>query len=148
MSLDLELPIVAATTSPKEAFQRMQEHGRSGLVYFVKGAPYLVHSKALVRGIVTGQETIARVQHVQIGRQKVAPKRGARALGRPRATIVHINEDTTSAQIIFRSEARQRRFGGPPLKCQCRGPYGHEAPHDEHGPTCRKDGKPFDCARD
>ena len=144
----LDLPVVEASTSPREALTRMRERGVSGLVYFDKGAPFVVHSKDVVKGIVRGRETIARVHHVRIGREKVAvnPFKRARALPRPRVSFIRINEDNTAA-IIVGSESKKRWFGGPPLNCQCLGRRKHEAPHDEHGSGCLRDGQPFDCSR-
>ncbi|HET7436909.1 MAG TPA: hypothetical protein VFN10_19530 [Thermoanaerobaculia bacterium] len=143
----VELPIVDATESPRRAWERMQKSGRSGVVYFDKGAPFVVRARDVVRSIVAGEETIAHVTHVRVGmRSAGARKFGMRTLPQPKAALVGVSANGTEARIVFRSAAKSRGLTEPPSMCRCRGPRRHPKAHDEHGEVCARCESRFDCA--
>jgi len=143
----VELPIVDETESPRGAWERMQKSGRSGVVYFDKGAPFVVRAQDVVRSIVAGEETIARVSHARIGMRSASVRKfGIRTLPQPKTALVGISASGTEAQIVFRSAAKSRGLTEPPSMCRCRGPRRHPKPHDEHGEVCVLCESRFDCA--
>lgn len=142
----VELPIVDATESPRRAWDQMQRSGRSGVVYFDKGAPFVVYARDVLQGMVAGEETITGVSHMRIGMHGAVRKFGMRTLPQPKTALVGISASGTEARVVVRSAAKWRGLAEPPSMCRCRGPRKHEKPHDEHGEVCMRCESRFECA--